>query len=62
MIDDACEEILQHEKQGHKRDIVFAVIIGLVAIATVVALRLASDESQKGPSNKQVACEKSPWC
>ena len=30
MIDDACEEILQHERNGHKRDIWFAVIIGLV--------------------------------
>jgi hypothetical protein len=62
MIDDACEEILQHEKKGHRRDLWFAGIIALVAIITIIALRLAADESQKGPSPKQVACEQSPWC
>lgn len=62
MIDDAVEEIVQHERKSHKRDLVFAAILALVAIATIVALRMASDESQKGPSPSAVACEKSLFC
>lgn len=65
MLDDACEEILAHERNGHRRDIFFAVIIAMVAIATVIALRLASDESQKSngkPTQQQLACEKSLFC
>lgn len=62
MFDESCEEILAHERASHKRDLIFAVIVALVAIITVIALRVASDESQKGPSQQQLACEKSPWC
>lgn len=62
MIDESCEEILQRERAGHKRDIIFVFIVAMVAIVTVIALKLASNESQKGPSQQQLACEKSPWC
>lgn len=62
MMDDTCKQILERERSGHRRDLIFVFIVAMVTIVTVIALRLASDEAQKGPSQQQLACEKSPWC
>ncbi len=60
-MDNAYDEVAQHSRAGHKRDVAFGIVMAIVTLFALGSLRLAS-QTVVDATPPQTACAIAPTC